>query len=61
MNQTIVDTPDKVLYKCGWSPFDGYEFRSSIATTILNGEMVYNNGQFTTEEFLGKRIEFSSE
>ncbi len=61
MNQTIIDTPDKVLYKCGWSPFNGYEFRSSIDTTIVNGQMVYNNGQLTTEEFLGKRIEFSSE
>lgn len=54
------DRPDKVLYKCGWSPFDGYQFRSSINTTIVNGEIVYADGQFTTDAYLGKRIEFSA-
>ncbi len=58
MNTPTLDTADKVLYKCGWSPFDGYQFRSSIDTTIVNGEVVYSDGKLTTQEFFGKRIEF---
>lgn len=60
MNQSCIDTQDKVLYMCGWSPFDGYEFRSSIDTTIVNGHVVYANGELTTQEHVGKRIEFLS-
>ncbi len=33
-----------LLYKCGWSPFEGIEFGSSIHTTIVNGAIVYENG-----------------
>ena len=60
MDNGCADEPEKVLYKCGWSPFDGYQFRSSIDTTIVNGEVIYTNGKFVTEEFLGKKIEFAS-
>ncbi len=60
MNTPTTDTPDKVLYKCGWSPFDGYQFRSSIDTTIVNGQAVYSKGEFLTSDYLGKRIEFTT-
>jgi dihydroorotase len=33
-----------LLYKCGWSPFQGVEFHSKVHTTIVNGSVVYNNG-----------------
>ena len=59
MNNGILDSSDKVLYKCGWSPFDGYQFRSSIDTTIVNGQAVYSRGEFLTPEFLGQRIQFA--
>ncbi|OZV70583.1 dihydroorotase [Winogradskyella aurantia] len=32
-----------ILYKCGWSPFEGNTFRSRITHTFLNGQLVYNN------------------
>ncbi|MBE0675739.1 MAG: dihydroorotase [Bacteroidales bacterium] len=35
---------DNILYKCGWSPFSGQTFRSRVATTIINGNIVYDNG-----------------
>ena len=35
----------QVLYKCGWSPFEGTEFRGSIALTVLNGAPVFRDGQ----------------
>ncbi len=59
MNQSCVDTEDKLLYKCGWSPFDGFKFRSKIDTTIVNGKIVYADNKITTQEYLGQRIEFS--
>lgn len=34
-----------VLSKCGWTPFDGYSFRSSIDTTIVSGRIAYQNGE----------------
>ena len=36
-----------ILYKCGWSPFEGHRFSSSIAATIANGRVVYREGQLT--------------
>ena len=35
----------QVLYKCGWSPFEGTEFRGRIALTVLNGVPVFRDGQ----------------
>lgn len=34
---------DNVLYKCGWSPFEGVTFKSRITHTFINGKLVYNN------------------
>jgi dihydroorotase len=36
-----------ILYKCGWSPFEGHRFSSSIAATIANGQVVYREGRLT--------------
>lgn len=38
-------TRDAVLSKCGWSPFEGYRFGSSIAATVVNGELAYRDGR----------------
>jgi len=38
---------DNILYKCGWSPFEGTTFNSRISHTILNGVIVYENEKFT--------------
>src|SRR5690606_4119088 len=32
-----------ILYKCEWSPFEGFTFRSRVSHTIVNGKVVYNN------------------
>ncbi len=34
---------ENILYKCGWSPFEGVNFKSRITHTFVNGSMVYNN------------------
>jgi dihydroorotase len=38
---------DNIRYKCGWSPMEGQTFRSSVTHTLVNGQIVYENGHFT--------------
>ncbi len=35
---------ENILYKCGWSPMEGYTFNHSVAYTFVNGNLVYDNG-----------------
>ena len=35
-----------INYKCGWSPFEGITFSSSIIATFVNGQLAYKNGVF---------------
>ena len=49
-------TPESLIYKCGWSPFEGERFSSSIHMTILNGDVVFREG-VSTEEPKGRRLE----
>ena len=48
---------DEVLSKCGWSPFEGYTFDSSIAATFVNGERVWD-GSRVTDGVRGQRLTF---
>ncbi len=48
---------DNILYKCGWSPFDGEIFNSKITHTLVNGHLVYENGIFNTSK-KGMRLTF---
>ncbi|WP_264557876.1 dihydroorotase [Flavobacterium sp. N1718] len=38
-----------LLYKCGWSPFEGQRFRASVTHTLVNGQVVYENGTVRPE------------
>ena len=48
---------DNILYKCGWSPFEGVTFQSKVVNTIVNGIIVYDNGVIN-EEYRGQRLMF---
>ncbi len=48
---------EEVLSKCGWSPFEGTTFNSSIAMTFVNGERVWD-GSSVNEAVRGKRLAF---
>jgi dihydroorotase len=50
--------PSNILYKCGWSPFEGYTFNSKITHTFVNGNLVYDNGAFN-ESQKGQRLLFN--
>ena len=54
--QTV--TKENILYKCGWSPFEGTTFSHSITHTFVNGNLVYENGKFN-ENIRGKRLTFN--
>jgi dihydroorotase len=49
---------ENILYKCGWSPFEGTTFRSKVVKTIVNGTMVYDSGTIN-EDYRGQRLVFN--
>lgn len=51
-------SPKNILYKCGWSPFDGIEFSHQVTHTFVNGALVYDKGIVSTV-IQGKRLKFN--
>lgn len=47
-----------IFAKCGWSPFEGHEFKSKVAYTLVSGKIVYSMGKLV-ESGQGKRLEFN--
>ncbi len=48
---------ENILYKCGWSPFEGFTFKSRITHTFVNGKLAYHN--FKVKDIrCGKRLLF---
>jgi dihydroorotase len=64
LNKSYTVSKQNILYKCGWSPFEGVTFNSSIEKTFVNGHLVFNasaspgNGKFD-EGQKGKRLLFN--
>lgn len=60
VNSNLSNTVSKenILYKCGWSPFEGTTFSSTITHTFVNGNLMYENGDFN-EEIKGERLIFN--
>ena len=50
---------DNILYKCGWSPFEGHSFKSSIFMTIINGNIAFKDGRVIEHLPFGMQIEFN--
>jgi len=46
LNSEWTVSKENILYKCKWSPFEGVNFHSKITHTIINGNIVYDNGTF---------------
>lgn len=57
MNQGNTVTRENILYKCGWSPLEGFHFPASVTHTFVNGHLVYGNGVFD-ESQKGQRMQF---
>lgn len=50
--------PDNIVYKCGWSPFEGVTFKSRVTHTFVNGNLVYKNFKHQPFSKVAERIEF---
>jgi dihydroorotase len=48
---------DQVLYKCGWSPFEGRHFHARIAMTLVNGKVAFESGRLN-DHLRGRRLTF---
>ena len=48
---------ENILYKCGWSPFEGTTFRSKVVKTIVNGTVVYDDG-IINDGYRGQKLLF---
>jgi dihydroorotase len=48
---------ENILYKCGWSPFEGMTFKSRVTHTWVNGRLVFDQGRFP-EAGCGERLKF---
>jgi dihydroorotase len=48
---------ENLLYKCGWSPFEGQMFNSKVVKTIVNGTIVYDDGVIV-DNYRGQRLMF---
>ena len=49
---------ENVSYFCGWSPFEGDTFNSKVVSTLVNGNLVYNEGKII-ESGRGVQLEFN--
>lgn len=58
LNNPWTVTKDNILYKCGWSPFEGTTFKSRITHTFVNGSLVYQNSKFSDVK-AAKRLTFN--
>ncbi len=58
LNQHYTVSKNNILYKCGWSPFEGTQFDSVVTHTLVNGKLVYENGKFNESE-MGMRLKFN--
>jgi dihydroorotase len=58
LNKEYTVSKSNILYKCGWSPFEGTTFHSQVTHTIVNGNVVYENGVFD-ETQKGMRLRFN--
>lgn len=56
--ETITIDKSNVLYKCGWSPFEGVTFNHKIAGTYVNGTLVYDGNQIISDQ-KGMRVLFN--
>ncbi|MBQ2498998.1 MAG: dihydroorotase [Bacteroidales bacterium] len=57
LNHEKVIKNDDMLYKCGWTPYDGMEVKSQVTHTFVNGKLVYHDG-VVEDNIFGKPLEF---
>jgi len=56
-NQNWNVEKSNLLYKCGWSPFEGQEFSSTVTHTIVSGHLAFEHGKLDNSRN-GERLIF---
>lgn len=59
-NKETLVTKESLLYKCRWSPFEGYTFSHAIDSTFVNGQLVYHQNK-VIEGNNGMRLTFAND
>jgi dihydroorotase len=57
MNSQYKVSKANILYKCGWSPFEGHAFPAEVIYTFVNGHIAYENGK-VNDSVKGQRLRF---
>ncbi len=57
LNKSWKVTKENIRAKCGWSPFEGHAFKSSVEKTFVSGHLAYSDGKLD-ESKLGQRLSF---
>ena len=55
--RTWTVSKENILYKCGWSPFEGYTFHHGVWKTFVNGELAYGDG-VVNDAVRGKEVRY---
>ena len=58
LKQPYTVNKNNILYKCDWSPLENFQFPASVSCTLVNGNMVYENGRIN-ESHKGQRLSFN--
>ena len=56
-NSVYFSGKENILYQCGWSPLENQTFTYKVQTTLVNGHVVYDKGDFYTDR-TGERLTF---
>lgn len=56
-SQSWTVAKENILYKCGWSPFEGYTFHHAIWKTFVNGQLAYSDGR-VNESVRGMEVRY---
>lgn len=57
LNHEKIIKNDDMLYKCGWTPYDGMSAKSKVTHTFVNGNLVYHDNM-VEDNIFGKQLEF---
>lgn len=57
LNQPWTVSPNNILSKCKWSPFEGHTFEAKVDYTFVNGAIAYHNDE-VNDSIRGQRITF---
>ena len=54
----IAGVDDTLESKCGWTPYENWKLKGKNIMTVVNGEIVYENGKINENVKKGKSVEF---